>query len=160
MLEVAVVKLEEKIEEKVNELPLDEVLEMVKDPEAEVPILEIAIEKIKDSQDLSNNGPSIIDPVIEKEAMELPMEILLEMAKDPEVTEEILDVAVVRLEETIEETVAELPLEEVLEMVKDPEVKIPILEMAVEKIKDVLDLNDNKPLVSDLAIEKNQWNCQ
>merc|ERR1711874_733422 len=102
MLEAAVVRLEETIEEKVEKLPLNEVLEMAKDPEVEVPILEIAIEKIKDMQDLTDNESSLNDPVIEKKAMGLPTEVLLEIAKNPEAKEEMLDAVVVRLEEAIE----------------------------------------------------------
>merc|ERR1711892_387479 len=100
----------EDAEQDISELPLEAVLEMAKDPEAEIAILEIAVEKIKEVQ---AQEPSVSDPAIEKEAMELPMEVLLEMAEDPEAKEEILEAAVVRLEETIEEKVKELPLEEV-----------------------------------------------
>merc|ERR550519_150665 len=66
--------------------------------------------------------------------MELPTNILLEMAKEPEANEGLLEAAVVRLEETIEEKVEELPLNEVIEMLEDPDVAIPIIEIAVEKI--------------------------
>merc|ERR1711892_266295 len=85
----------EDAEQDISELPLEAVLEMAKDPEAEIAILEIAVEKIKEVQ---AQEPSVSDPAIEKQAMELPMEVLLEMAEDPEAKEEILEAAVVRLE--------------------------------------------------------------
>merc|ERR1712168_361340 len=95
VLEATVVKLKETLIEKVNELPLEEVIEMAEDSEAEIPILMIAAEKIKEIEDPS----AVSDPVIKEVAMDMPIETLLEMAKDPKAKQEILDAAVIKLEE-------------------------------------------------------------
>merc|ERR1711892_1479014 len=154
----------------ISELPIEMVLEMAKHPKADGHILEMAVEKIKGVQELNGQGeykpyvyasePSSID-VPESLAGALPMEILLEMAKDPEAKEQILDMAMERLKElpepnleTEEELVAlepiavdmsELPIEIILEMAKDAKAEGHILEMAMEKIKEVQDQSEAKP---------------
>eukprot|EP00091_Calanus_sinicus_P010714 TRINITY_DN24710_c0_g1_i1.p1 TRINITY_DN24710_c0_g1~~TRINITY_DN24710_c0_g1_i1.p1 ORF type:complete len:160 (+),score=52.93 TRINITY_DN24710_c0_g1_i1:440-919(+) len=119
---------------------MDVVLEMAKDPGADLPILEMAVEKIKEVQEAKDEDVSIIDPVIEKEVTSMPIEIVLEMAQDPEAKEEVLNIAVIKLEEAIEEKMSELPLEDVLEMAKDPNADDHVLEMAVKKIAEAQDV--------------------
>ena len=177
ILEVAVERLEEVIEEaqletdnvdegvleNMAELPLDTILDMAKDPEAEIPVLKLAVEMIKEVQevnDLSESNESL--------AQALPIEVLLEMAKDPEAKEEILEVAVDRLEKVIEDIpvekgaadaieeaeISELPLEMILDMAKTPEATVQVLEMAVEKIKEVQKQNeliDSEPIIESLG---------
>ena len=144
-------------------LPLDTILDMAKDPEAEIPVLKLAVEMIKEVQevnDLSESNESL--------AQALPIEVLLEMAKDPEAKEEILQVAVDRLEKVIEDIpvekgaadaieeaeISELPLEMILDMAKTSEATVQVLEMAVEKIKEVQKQNeliDSEPIIESLG---------
>merc|ERR1712106_283020 len=168
--------------ESISELPLEIVLEMAKEPEAEGPILEMAVEKIKEVLELNGKSEDNIEPDDKVSISALPIEMVLEMAKDTNAEENILEMAVEKIKERREKikeikelngqsedtnetddlvSISELPLEMVLEMAKDPNAEETILEMAVEKIKEVQVLNgqskdaDESDLVSisELPIE-------
>ena len=163
VLEVAVERLEEAIEEAPTEvksidvvedmakMPIETILDMAKSPEADGQVLEMAVEKIKEVQavnDISDSNKELAEA--------LPMEILLEMAKDPDAKEEILEVAAERLEEVLEETpvnydtmapaevaeISKLPLETIIDMAKEPNSNGIVLEMAVMKIKETQKENE------------------
>merc|ERR1712106_1200085 len=148
--------------ESISELPLEIVLEMAKEPEAEGPILEMAVEKIKEVLELNGKSEDNIELDDKVSLSELPLEMVLEMAKNTNAEENILEMAVEKIEERREKikeiqelngqsedanetddlvSISELPLEMVLEMAKDPKAEETILEMAVEKIKEVRELN-------------------
>merc|ERR1711874_886558 len=94
---------------------------------------------------------------------EMPLETILEMVKDPEAKDEILEVAAERLEEIIEQTpaadtldnsevttISKLPIEKIIDMAKDPNADEVVLEMAVKKIKEVQEQKESS------GIEKKQ----
>merc|ERR1712123_98504 len=169
-LDVAVERLEEVIEEKpletentdavvFEDMPLESILDMAKDPEASSQVLEIAVEKIKEVAVLNDMSDSN-----ENLANALPMEVLLDMAKDPVADEQILEVAVEKIkdiqgqnevsgnEQSIESLGKTLPMEILLEMAKDPEAKEQILEMAMERLKELQGLTtetEEAPVVLD-----------
>merc|ERR1712106_30142 len=170
-------------QESISELPLEIVLEMAKEPKAEGPILEMAVEKIKEVLKLNGKIEDDSEPDDKVSLSELPLEMVLEMAKDTNAEENILEMAVEKIEERREKikeiqelngqsedanetddlvSISELPLEMVLEMAKDPKAEETILEMAVEKIKEVRELNgksedhsesDDKVSISALPLE-------
>merc|ERR1712128_208557 len=96
----------------ISALPLEMVLEMAKDTNAEENILEMAVEKIQERRE--------------------KIKEIKELNGQSEDTNEADDLV----------SISELPLEMVLEMAKDPNAEGHILEMAVEKIKGVQELND------------------
>jgi len=165
VLEVAVEKLEEAIAEAptdiktvdanvvedIAEMPLENILDLAKSPAADSQVLEMAVEKIKETQAVNEMSDSN-----KKLAEALPMDILLEMAKDPEAKDEILETAVERLEDALDQTPAidntiasaeiaemsKLPLETIIDMAKEPEANEVVLEMAVKKIKEAQQENE------------------
>jgi len=145
-----------------SKIPLEIILEVAKDPKAEEPILEMAVEKIQEVLDIKHDKPEsdhAINAVENKLAKAIPIEILLEMAKDPEASEPILEIAMDRLKEIKEDNAesdkednqvenkpdtSNIPLEIILDMAKDPEAEKPILEFAMEKIKEVLEQKEDE----------------
>merc|ERR1712106_117469 len=123
------------------ELPLEMVLEMAKNPKAEETILEMAVEKIKEVRELNGKSEDHSEPDDKVSISALPLEMVLEMAKDTNAEENILEMAVEKIQERREKikeikelngqsedineaddlvSISELPLEMVLEMAKDP----------------------------------------
>merc|ERR1711892_1194272 len=121
----------------ISALPLEMVLEMAKDTNAEENILEMAVEKIeekrekiKEIQELNGHseGADETDDLVS--ISELPLEMVLEMAKNPKAEETILEMAVEKIKEVREHngksedhskpddkvSISALPLEMVLEM--------------------------------------------
>merc|ERR1719228_1500665 len=112
---------------------------MAKDPKADKLILEMAVEKIKVVQEINKKLPDKSDGENSFNAPDsfvnaMPTDILLEMAKDPDAGENILEVAMERLKEELQDksieshvkpeiqtNISDMPLEMILEMAKDPE---------------------------------------
>jgi len=137
-----------------SDIPLKVILEAAKYPKAEEPVLQMAVEKIQEVLDSNHNKPESeksLNVTTDELAEAIPMEILLDMAKDPNVSEPILEIAMDRLKELKEDqhetqkNISDMPLELILEMAKDKEAENPILEMAIGKIEAALEIKDNIP---------------
>jgi len=147
----------------ISELPLEMVLEMAKDPNAEETILEMAVEKIKEIQVLNGQSEDADESDLVS-ISELPLEMVLEMAKHPKADGHILEMAVEKIKgvqelngqgedepyvyasepssiDVPESLAGALPMEILLEMAKDPEAKEQILEMAMQRLKELQELN-------------------
>jgi len=173
VLEMAVEKIQEVLELKpdtaereqdLNEvedqlakaIPMEFLLEMAKDPEVSKPILEIAMDRLKELQ--NNNTDSDKEDIELETPSQTQLEVILDMAKDPDAGESILEMAMEKINDVLEEKEADsvskevsndaqdslpksLPMQILLEMAKDPEAKEYILKMAMARLKELQELN-------------------
>jgi len=137
-----------------SKISLGVILEVAKDPKAEEPVLEMAVEKIQEVLDINRNTherDQSLNGVKDELAEAIPMEVLLDMAKDPDVSEPLLEIAMERLKELkqdqleIQKSISDMPLDVILEMAKDAEAENPVLEMAIDKIEAALEKKDEIP---------------
>ena len=134
-------------------IPMEILLEMVEDPEVSEPILEIAMDRLKELEDEESDKEDIES----KNPSQIQLEVILDMAKDPEVGEPILEMAMEKIKNILEEkedgSVSKqvsseasdslpkaLPMQILLEMAKDPEAKEYILKLAMKRLKELQEL--------------------